>query len=533
MRINPIGQVAARVVVFTLALFIVFSASEHVEAQGRRAGHTPAPTTDLEQRISRIEAALNRLERSNSGDRFQPERLSGSSPIQRVEHIQNGLPAAPAPAGGADGRLIKVEEWIEKFQAGLDKKKADDAKKPTFRIGGRIHADYWGFADSSPGIGFFENPDATAADFGDDPESRFVFRRIRLETRGDIFENMMWRIQVDFNNPSSAEIKDVWIGFKNLPCNHELLIGNQKRPIGLDHLNSSRFNVFTERPLVVEAFNEDARRPGIALYGNTCDNSWGWVFGGYLLENISRDGRYIGDSTQGSLNARLFNSPWYENDGRDYYHWAIAGMFAKPDGDRFPTDTNANDGRFRTRPEARSSSRWIDTGRVAGADWYEVLALESLFNAGPLQIVSEYQFSWMQRDGSTPGTGPDVYFHGAYVYVAYFLTGEHIPYNRQRGTIGRVVPNENFWLANWCCGCRGGGWGAWQLAARYSYLDLTSNDIQGGVEHNFEVALNWHWTSHSRLQFGVIYGDIEQHRPVGGYTSGDFLIAGARFAADF
>lgn len=515
--------------------FVAFSSeAKQGHAQDQQAAKTQGESTEVEQRLSRIEAVLKRLENTQSGNQFRPEGISSPTRIRRVDYTADGLPSAPpAPAGDADGRLLKVEDWINKFQGGLDKKKAEAAKKPTFKIGGRIHADYWGFAKSSDGIGFLENSDPTSAKFGDDPESRFLFRRIRLEMRGDIFENMMWRTQIDFNNPSSAEIKDVWIGFKNLPGNHELLLGNQKRPLGLDHLNSSRFNVFTERPLVVEAFNEDARRPGITLYGNTEDDSWGWAAGGYLLENITGDGRYIGDSTQGSLNIRLWNSPWYEDDGQNYFHWAVAGMFAKPDGDRFPTDTNANDGRFRTRAEGRSSSRWIDTGRIAGADWYEVLALESMFNSGPLQIVSEYQFSWMQRDGSTPGTGPNVYFHGAYVHASYFLTGEHMTYNRKRGTIGRVTPHENFWLANRCRGCSGGGWGAWQIAARYSYLDLTSKDIRGGVEHNVEVALNWHWTSHSRMQFGLGYGDIEQHRPVGGFTGGNFLIAGTRFAVDF
>ena len=59
-------------------------------------------------------------------------------------------------------------------------KKAAAAKKPTLKINGRIHADYWNFTDDSPGIGFFEHPGAAAANYGADPEDRFFFRRIRL-----------------------------------------------------------------------------------------------------------------------------------------------------------------------------------------------------------------------------------------------------------------------------------------------------------------------------------------------------------------
>lgn len=467
-------------------------------------------------------------------DRFQPP-LDPVAQTGRPATLADAPAVPPAPAAGGDviDRLSRVEDWINKHQSDLDKKKADAAKKPTFHIGGRIHADYWGYPDQSDGIGYFENPNPANAAFGNQPENRFLFRRIRLEMKGDIFDTMAWRIQVDFNHPSEAEIKDVWIGFRSLPCNQRLLIGNQKRPIGLDHLNSSRFNVFPERPLVVEAFNEDARRPGIAMYGNSDDQTWGWAYGMYLLKNITRDGRYIGDSTQASANVRLFNNPYYENDGADYFHWAISGMFAKPDGDVDPGDSNSNEARFRTRTQSRSSSRWLNTGRIPGATWFETLGLEAMYNAGPLQIVGEYQFNWTQRDSTTVGTGPDLFFSGAYVYVAYFLTGEHMGYNRKSGTLDRLHPNQNFWLADWCRGCHGHGWGAWQLAARYSHLDLTSNDIMGGVGNIFELGLNWHWTSHSQLQFTTMWGDIQQHRPVAGFTNGNFVTIGTRLQADF
>ncbi|MCH8830023.1 MAG: hypothetical protein IID45_10650, partial [Planctomycetes bacterium] len=125
--------------------------------------------------------------------RFDPRQDARNSGVIQLGHSNEFFPDAPAPAGRADDRLQKVEQWINRHQNSLDRKKADDAKKPTFKIGGRIHADYWGFADSSPAIGFFENPIAASSSFGHDPENRFLFRRIRLGMGGDIFETMMWR----------------------------------------------------------------------------------------------------------------------------------------------------------------------------------------------------------------------------------------------------------------------------------------------------------------------------------------------------
>lgn len=431
-----------------------------------------------------------------------------------------------------DGWKEMNEAWTS-FREAEAKKKADAAKKPTFKINGRIHADFWDFINDDGGAGFLENPIGTmpASLVGSDPDDRFAFRRIRMEMKGDILDSMLWRMQIDFNKPATGEMKDMYIGWKNLPHNQELLIGNQKRPLGLDHLNSSRFNVFTERPFVVETFNEDARRPGLAMYGYSDDESLHWRYGVYYLENITSDGGYLGDNRQMSGNFRLCGSPWYDeaSGGRGYYHWAVSGMIARPDGDDTDTDGHSNEARFRTRPEARSNSRWLNTGRIAGADWYETIGVESLFNVGPLQICGEYMHNFMQRDGGFA----DTQFHGGYVYVSYMLTGEHIPYSRKTGTIGRLMPYENFFLVDRCNGGRGVGWGAWGVAARYSYLDISDADVLGGVGESVTFALNWYWTAYSKVQFNLIYGDIDDRDPATGTVGTQYLIAGTRFAIEF
>jgi phosphate-selective porin OprO and OprP len=461
--------------------------------------------------------------------------------------IPQSVPPNPAlidASGASSARDISFDERLSKLEAGwakLDsawsdlaeaeaKSKKDAASKPTFKIGGRIHADYWSFVNTSQGVGFLENPVAALPSFGQDPEDLFKFRRVRLEAKGDIPDNMLWRIQIDFNTPDSGEMKDVYLGFKELPGNQTLLIGNQKRPMGLDALNSSRFNVFLERPFVVEAFNEDARRPGIAMYGYTDDERYHWRYGVYSQQNITHRGRIRGDTRQLSLDGRLSSSPWYDDNsgGRGYFHWGVAGRLARPNGDSAATATNVNEARFRTRPEARSTARWLNTGRIPGATWYETIAAESILNVGRTQIVGEYQHTFMQRE-----TYDDVKFGGGYVYVSYFLTGEHIPYDRRTGTIGRVKPFENFFLVDRCSGGTGHGWGALNVAARYSWLDVTDKDITGGVGESGTLAINWFWNAYAKVQFNLIYGDIHDRGPVGGFDSGNYLIAGTRFAVEF
>lgn len=514
-----------------------------VLTSGRLANADDPAIQKLLDRIEKQEERIRLLESRNRPTLdASAVSKSGNSPVT-IPRFTEVLPDEEPVSAEFDTRLQKMEESWKKldsawsaFNKAEKQKKADAAKKPTFKINGRIHADYWDFINDNGGPGFLENPvagdgsDGIVANDGSDPEDRFAFRRIRLEMKGDILETMHWRTQIDFNKPATAEMKDVYIGFKNLPNNQQILIGNQKRPLGLDHLNSSRFNVFLERPFVVESFNEDARRPGIGVFGNTDDEKYHWNYGVYYLENITSDGSYLGDQRQMSGNFRLASSPWYDasSGGRGYFHWAVSGMIAHPDGDDNASDFHRNEGRFRTRPEARSSSRWLNTGRIAGADWYETVGFESILNVGPLQITGEFMQNFMQRDGFA-----DTQFHGGYIYVNYMLTGEHIPYNRTSGTIGRLKPFENFFLVDKCDGSRGNGWGALGVAARYSYLDLSDADVLGGVGESATLAINWYWTPYSKVQFNLIYGDIDDRDPLTGTTGGNYLIAGTRFAIEF
>lgn len=451
----------------------------------------------------------------------------------------------------AFARIAELEKQLESMQGDwkdFQKDLADESiakkKKPAMKIGGRIHADYWGFPESDPLVDEIESG---AGNPVQDPQDRVLFRRLRLEMSGTVPNNMLWKMQLDFNNPQTPEMKDAYLGWSNLPNNQVLLLGNQKRPLGLDHLNSSRFNIFAERPMAVEAFNEDARRFGLAMYGYTDDEATGWAYGVYNLENINTDGRFIGDNFQLGAYGRLWGSPWYDetSGGRGYWHMAVSGGIASPDGDAaYDEDTNNNDGRFRTRPSARSSQRWLDTGRIPGASSYEVIGLESILNIGSLQITGEYLFNSLQRDGITPAALPtlgpydatiddDFFFHGGYIYASYFLTGEYNPYKRTTGTLNRVTPFENFFLVDRCNGCRGNGWGALQVALRYDYLDLSDGGINGGVGNLVTAGLNWHWTAYSKLQTNMIWGSIDNSGLGTTATSGDFAIFGTRFMIDF
>ncbi|WP_206028603.1 OprO/OprP family phosphate-selective porin [Thalassoroseus pseudoceratinae] len=473
------------------------------------------------------------------GTELEPDAIPGLEPIteQSDDDEDEDQSSFSEQLDDLSDRLDEHEGIIKSLNSDVDGFVLSGTSTSTMKVAGRVHIDGWGYPGDSPGVNVFEYGDPEFT-----PQNRLGFRRIRFGVRGKVEDQMNYRIEMEFASGNDVEFRDVWIGFEDLPIFQTLLIGNQKRPYGLDHINSSRYNVFIERPFIIEAFNIDARRLGIESYGVSDDEVFNWRFGVFNQRLIQDEGQYISDHLQGQVAGRFASTYWWdeETDGRYYAHAAIAGTIAEPDGDPNPVQA-ANEARFRHRPEARTVSRWLDTEAIAGADWYRLLALEHVVNFGPLQIVGEYQFNTVSRTDIIlpPGIDEDVFLHGGYVYASYFLTGEHMPWERKTGMLGRIKPFENFYLADQLsgnCGEGKSGWGAWQVAARYSYADLTDEDIFGGVGESITLGMVWYWNANANLQANYIWGNISERMVEVDdqvFTEGDYEALGVRARIDF
>jgi phosphate-selective porin OprO and OprP len=104
------------------------------------------------------------------------------------------------------------------------------------------------------------------------------------------------------------------------------------------------------------------------------------------------------------------------------------------------------------------------------------------------------------------------------------LTGETHPYNAAAAAYGGIKPAHPFDI-------NGGGWGAWEIAARYSTMDLnnligTTTGVAGGRQNVVTVGLNWYANSNVRLMFDYLHGDISKQ--IGPTNFGD---AGSKFDA--
>lgn len=403
------------------------------------------------------------------------------------------------------------------------------APRTSMEVFGRLHVDYIGFPNNDAQIDVLEGgPEG--------PQDQLGFRRMRIGVRGVLPGNMTYCVESELAF-DDIDFRDAWLGWHKLPYIQSVRIGNQKRPYGLDHINDSNFAIFMERPMVVEAFNEDNRRLGIQTLGATPDLTWNWRLGIFNQRLLRNRADYRSDHLQPEIAGRIANTIWYDetSGGRGYAHWAVSASSASPDGsvdgDNGGTGPDQNEARFRTHPELQSFTRWLDTGRIARANNYQLLGWETVINVGAVQLGGEYQNVWLDRD---QGFGRDLHFHGGYVYASYFLTGEHLPWDRTRGSLGRVMPLEEFFFVHRCAGGSGAGWGAWQLAARYSYADLEDADVLGGEGESLTLGLNWYWTSNARLQLNYVWGEIENNAVTRGIPlSGDYEIFGVRAMVDY
>jgi hypothetical protein len=118
------------------------------------------------------------------------------------------------------------------------------------------------------------------------------------------------------------------------------------------------------------------------------------------------------------------------------------------------------------------------------------------------------------------GTGLN--FYGFYADASWYLTGESRPYDQANGYFKRLVPRRNFDFG------RGGAWGTFELAARFSYTDLNDANVFGGRMSLVMGELNWYLHSHVRWMFNAGYGHIS-----GGLHHGDLVLFQSRIGVDF
>lgn len=129
----------------------------------------------------------------------------------------------------------------------------------------------------------------------------------------------------------------------------------------------------------------------------------------------------------------------------------------------------------------------INTGNINNVSTYGVIDGSAAVVYGPFDIQSEYSYAWVNR--SLNFSSPQ--FSGYYIATSYFLTGESRLYNFKYASFIDITPIK-------------GRCGAWQVALRYSELNLTDHGITGGREQDVSVGLNWYPIQHIEVLLNYV-----------------------------
>lgn len=342
---------------------------------------------------------------------------------------------------------------------------------PTIEMGGRAHLDYAFYDDD-------------VRELGDGGE----VRRARLFASGDLAPDWSYKAQFDFAGGDIAT-KDLYVAYSGLPAG-DLTIGQFKQPLSLENLTSSKYTTFIERALPVGLASD--RRLGVGLE----------VGGDQYIFAASAYGQEVDEEglDEGlGAGARFAYTPVNSDD--NLVHLGLAGAWEEAQD---ATDTL----RLRARPESHVTDvRLVDTGTFTGVEDLTRAGLEAAWVHGPFSLQGEYLGVDVNRRND-----PDFSGEGWYVFGSWFLTGESRPY--KGGAFGRVKPR--------------GERGAWEVALRYSTLNLDDAGVSGGDEENLTLGVNYYVTSHLRFQGNYTQVDSTRHS-----VSDDPNILHFRVAYDF
>jgi phosphate-selective porin OprO/OprP len=465
------------------------------------------------------------------------------APTNQLVANNNIYSSLESRLSAVEARLADEEEQAEECP-GLDWVDTSCAR-PCVKIGGRLHADWASFADQNAASADPVNGYGNLRDYVE-------FRRLRLFACGEAYGVMDYKVELDFApevgyvDDGAIGIRDVYIGFHEVPWLGYTRMGYFREPISMENLTDANYltflerglpNVFLRRTRVNQQDQlalDDTRAMGIAACNHTDGMLFTLGYGAFFNGLDDRLKEKVADHQGIDLTIRGTMCPWYQADGRGVLHMGVAYSYQDEQEDVIRYVTTPEIGEFSNianQPAAFANQGALDTGFFA-ARFAQLWQAELAAVYGTLSMQAE--FFYAQPDGIN-GV-PDMDFYGLYCYGSWFLTGENRVYRRCTGTFGRVIPNTNFWLVRTCNDGCDMGWGAWELAARWSYLEFEdpflAQSSLGGKLNDLTVGVNWYWNPNMRLMLNWIHSWGDLNSLAAGDTAETDILA-ARVQLDF
>jgi len=488
-------------------------------------------------------AALVSPALAKKGDTVTMTREQYEAIMNRLDRLEKGNPG-PAAAPGTNAALEQRVQDLEISQGSKInalQTRADavqwsfDNSRPVISTGdgrfsmairGRFHFDAGTYSQSPSD----DVPFAVGGENVRDLGSGSYFRRAHIGIEGKFFRDFDYEFRYNFGgsqDEAAGAIHTMRVAYNPTP-EIRINVGAMQPTFTLDNSTSSNDIMFLERSSVtnalVEEFGGSDSRKGIELtYLKQAPDGIDYMFNvAYTTSRIGtrQTGADDRDHVLGRFAARVFkNTDWDVHIGANAASVLSLGGIDRTSNGLLPQRSL----RFRDRPELRvAGERLVDSANIPAESAF-MWGLEAGFRWKSLTVQGEY-FAWeVDRDRSCAGcntVAPDPDFEGYYVQASYILTGENRLYNTQssgnsRMNFGAPRPASPF--------SSGGTWGAFELAARYSVLDLDFNtglegfapianngEIRGGNQAVSSVALNWYLNRNMRVMFQYQHIDIDR-----------------------
>jgi phosphate-selective porin OprO/OprP len=420
-------------------------------------------TTVHAEEMTAVEEMLEILRRMDAVDQDKYTELKAKLAAEKVqnENVAVQKPADAVNVTWKNGPSFATEDG--NFQ---------------FDISGRIHNHY----------GYISNGDEIEDAFDDDDDFRGFIRRARLGVSGKIYDRLGFKAEYDFAG-GDADFADVFVEAYKVPMAGTITVGHFKEPLSVDEMTSTNNNWFIERSQVNEAFYQ-GRDSGIKFQNMVLDKRVGYALA--AMTDVDDAGNGPFDDSNTRLVGRIWGLPLSGEDmgdlhlGLSYRHLFLSDEEASPDTQR-----------YRARPETQVTDlRFVDTGTFS-VDTTDLVVGELAWAKNRWNVVAEYFHQLVNLN-----EGDDPTFWGAYGLVSYFLTDDKRAYSAGSGGFSGVRPNNPVKL-------EGGGIGAWEVATRYSYLDLDDEDFDGGTQSILTVGLNWYPAAMLRFMLDYSFVSVD------------------------
>ena len=462
-------------------------------------------------------------------------------------------------------RLIRLREKAEKEQLKGQVSVLEERVKEVEKIHGNFddRGLHWSTKDGNFSVSlngriqpasqynFINEPDpAFGTNLPNELNSGMNIRRARLGVEGTFFKIWDYKFEYDFSRGNGSVGSGITDAFVRLNHTNALSykIGSFKEPFSLEEAASNRYLTFIERHMSVNSFvdNPNTYKTGIGV--NYAIQRWqtglafqtepigAWSAASTSVNANGNQSRNNGSGDTGWQGiGRISGRPWMEDETKFMHVGISAGHTAvntqyRADGTMVGEGSNGGGGgmSFFAFPGTNvDRTNILNTGNLStGAlndpnrrqvSSYDRYGAEAWFVYGPFSAQGEFLRT------NINGTGYDgEHLTGYYGFASYFLTGESKAYHVRNGAANRIKPNRPF---QW----NGSGWGAWEIAAGYDYINMNSGAIKGGQADMVRIGLNWYPHSNVKFQSNIIHMlDINTARTPTTNTDGYSGGAGAR-----